>query len=62
VFEFHYFYVGGKANKEEVEQTNKRLLIVAERQRGGAPKEKTPEREGASALGEVGRKPGVKSR
>jgi len=47
VFEIHHFYVEGKANKEEVRQTNKRVLIVAERQREGHTKGEDPEREGA---------------
>jgi hypothetical protein len=43
----HHFYVEDKANKEEVRQTNKRVLIVAERQREGRTKGEDPEREGA---------------
>jgi hypothetical protein len=47
MFEINHFYVEGKANKEDVRQTNKRLLIVAERQREGRSKGEDPEREGA---------------
>ena len=51
MYEINRFYVGGKASKEDARQTNKRLLIVAERQRGVRTKGKRPEREGAWALG-----------
>ena len=61
VFEIHHFYVEDKANKEEVRQTNKRLLIVAERQREVPTKGENPEREGAT-LGGSWEKAGVKNR